>query len=70
LLLAACASEPTQSPAAEQQPQQPHSLARTCDSVAVTGSRINRCDRTSVQLMTPEAFSNVMTTPAAQRIGN
>jgi hypothetical protein len=55
-LLAACASEPTQSTAEVNAAAAPKPQARVCDEEPVTGSRIKRCDRSSVQTMTPDEF--------------
>jgi hypothetical protein len=54
LLLAACASEPVQPGAETHAAEAPKPQAKVCDDEPVTGSRIKRCDRSGVQVMTRE----------------
>jgi curli biogenesis system outer membrane secretion channel CsgG len=69
-LLAACASEPTAPAAGDAAARPSRSLARTCDTIAITGSNINRCDRSGLTVMSPEAFHDSVNKSAPERIGN
>jgi uncharacterized lipoprotein YajG len=71
LLFAGCASEPTQTTQTTDgtMPQR-KSLARICATEPVTGSHINRSDRSGVQVVTPEAFGEMTNRAIPNRIGD